>query len=454
MKFIAFKAPENLKKTVKQEKRYTLSELTFVDDVKDFNTISGSETKCIVAFGCSEQEARVLSLKVGSNGVIHWVNSPQKNVLQNDTSTFYTLDLSNTTELVSFVESVLVRFNRKQSGTQTENVLKRLELIHGITQIALNITAESEITQKLLSELQKFYQAESVSLLNYNEEHELILVQRITKEGLVENNINQRVQNQNEYEECIECGDTIVNCKEFEPGKPNYLCAPIYSPTETIGVLRLEYIAEAADISVDKVVLRICSDILSTTYTREKTTRALHESEKRAGTILNTTVDAIISIDERGAIDSFNRAAEMLFGYKEMEVLGKNIQILMPQPYAEEHDEYIRRYQNTGERQIIGIGREVSGKRKNGSVFPMYLAVSEFVVDGKKMFTGIVRDISEQRKLEQEVMRISEHERHRIGQDLHDGLGQMLSGIGMLTKRIENKLRGESHTLATEVEEI
>ncbi len=180
----------------------------------------------------------------------------------------------------------------------------------------------------------------------------------------------------------------------------------------------------------------------------------LRESEARARSILRTTVDAIITIDRHAQIRTFNKAAEDLFLYKASEVIGKNVKLLMPQPYRREHDGYIENYHQTGHKKIIGIGREVTGLRKDGTTFPMYLAVSEVNANGQKLFTGIVRDITEQRRLEQEVLRISEHERHRIGQDLHDGLGQMLTGISLINKNIANSLKEENHALADQVSEI
>lgn len=180
----------------------------------------------------------------------------------------------------------------------------------------------------------------------------------------------------------------------------------------------------------------------------------LRESEARARSILRTTVDAIITIDDQGSIRSFNKAAEELFLYSSAEVIGKNVKILMPQPYRREHDDYMENYHQTGEKKIIGIGREVTGKRKDGSTFPMYLAVSEVNVNDQRLYTGIIRDISEQRRLEQEVLRVSEHERHRIGQDLHDGLGQMLTGITLISKNIASTLKDEDHPLAEDVVEI
>ena len=121
---------------------------------------------------------------------------------------------------------------------------------------------------------------------------------------------------------------------------------------------------------------------------------ALQDSEARSTAILQTAVDGIITIDERGIVTSFNPGAERLFGYTAGEVLGHNVRLLMPSPYREEHDSYLARYHQTGEPHIIGIGREVRGQRRDGTTFPIALAVSEMYLDGRRMFTGIVHDLS------------------------------------------------------------
>lgn len=193
---------------------------------------------------------------------------------------------------------------------------------------------------------------------------------------------------------------------------------------------------------------------LSAAIVRRLTEERLRESEARARAVLDTTVDAIITIDASGTIESFNRAAERIFGYRAAEVQGENVRVLMPEPYYSEHDDYLRSYRETGRRKIIGIGREVTGRRKDGSTFPMDLAVSEVDLGGTRLFTGIVRDISERRRLEQEVLRISDKERRRIGQDLHDGLGQHLTGIGLIARSLARRLRKEQHPEAATAEEI
>ncbi len=138
---------------------------------------------------------------------------------------------------------------------------------------------------------------------------------------------------------------------------------------------------------------------------RTRMARALRQSEARNRSIVETAVDGIITISEDGVIESFNSAAESIFGYTADEVIGQNVTILMPQPYKHEHDKYLARYRRTGEPQIIGNGREVVGQRKDGTTFPMDLAVGEMQVGDRHMFTGIVRDITERTWAAQEMLR-------------------------------------------------
>jgi len=303
---------------------------------------------------------------------------------------------------------------------------------------------------------------------------------------------------------------------------------------------------------------------------------ALSDHAERLRAILETAVEGIITIDDRGLIESANPAAEEIFGYAADEMIGQNVKLLMPEPYRHEHDGYIKNYHKTGQKKIIGIGREVIGRRKNGLTFPMDLSVSEVKLADRRIFTGFVRDItdrksaekslghfaaivessddaivgttltgyvtswnlgaervfgysraemigeailaiipeerqdeeprilakirkgesvnhyetvrrhkdghliyisvtvspirdangqiigaskvardiSERKKLEKEIIEISNREQQRIGQDLHDGLCQELAGIQLMCEVMEQKLSAKSRQEAAQVAEI
>jgi two-component system sensor kinase FixL len=130
---------------------------------------------------------------------------------------------------------------------------------------------------------------------------------------------------------------------------------------------------------------------------------ALRSSERRYQSIIDSAVDAILVIDHRGRVDAFNHAAERLFGFAPQEVIGQNVNILMPQPYHSEHDEYIHRYLRTRQKRIIGIGREVTARRKDGSTFPVHLSVGEMEIEGETKFTGILHDLTARVQLESQL---------------------------------------------------
>ena len=121
----------------------------------------------------------------------------------------------------------------------------------------------------------------------------------------------------------------------------------------------------------------------------------IKEEATRNSTVMNTVLDGVVTISSEGIVESVNPAGLRLFGYGEEEILGHNIKLLMPPPYHDAHDGYLRHYLSTGERKVIGTGRQVVGKRKNGSVFPMDLTVNEMNLDGRRMFVGTIRDTSE-----------------------------------------------------------
>ncbi|MDB6058203.1 MAG: Multi-sensor signal transduction histidine kinase [Verrucomicrobiales bacterium] len=187
---------------------------------------------------------------------------------------------------------------------------------------------------------------------------------------------------------------------------------------------------------------------------RETAQDALRDSEERLRAIWQTAVEGIVTIDERGRIESMNPAAERIFGYAAAELIGKNVKVLMPAPYRENHDGYLDNYKRSGHAKIIGIGREVVGQRKDGTTFPMDLSVSQVKLHDKMIFTGFVRDITDRKRLEKEILQISELEQHRIGQDLHDGICQHMTAIELMAEVLETKLAKQAKSLAPDAEKI
>jgi two-component system sensor kinase FixL len=150
-------------------------------------------------------------------------------------------------------------------------------------------------------------------------------------------------------------------------------------------------------------------------------TADLRDSNARLRSIIESAVDGIIVIDERGRIESFNPGAERLFGYSKEEVVGRNVSLLMPSPYHEEHDGYLQRYLTTAQAKIIGIGREVTGRRRDGSVFPLHLSVGEMRVAGTRKFTGVLHGLSDRVALEQQL-RASEGRWRSVIESAVDGI--------------------------------
>jgi two-component system sensor kinase FixL len=156
------------------------------------------------------------------------------------------------------------------------------------------------------------------------------------------------------------------------------------------------------------------------------TEQALRASEAQLRSIIETVPDALIVIDERGLIQSFSPAAERLFGYRAAEALGRNVSLLMPSPYREQHDGYLAHYFDTGERRIIGIGRVVVGQRADGSTFPMELQVGEVKLGERRLFTGVVRDITERQSTRE---RLQELQSELVRASRLSAMGQMASAL-------------------------
>ncbi len=167
---------------------------------------------------------------------------------------------------------------------------------------------------------------------------------------------------------------------------------------------------------------------------------SLLDTEGRYRSIIEAAVDAVITIDERGSIDQVNPAVERLFGFAPHELLGQNVKLLMPAPYREEHDGYLANYLSTGNRKIIGTGREITGARKDGSTFPAELAVSEFYAAGARFFTGIVRDISDRKRVE----RMQSEFVSTVSHELRTPLTSIRGSLGLVSAGVTGELPAEA----------
>lgn len=177
---------------------------------------------------------------------------------------------------------------------------------------------------------------------------------------------------------------------------------------------------------------------------------------KRLEAIINTATDGIITIDDRGVIGTFNPAAEKLFGWLPSEVIGQKINILMPTPYRAAHDGYMERYHAEGKPRIIGIGREVEGIRKDGTIFPLRLAVSEMYIDGQRLYTGIIHDLSDLKAAEDRIRQLNLALEEKVAQrteDLASAVDKLLNTNQLLKQEIEERLTVEGQ-LRTQGQEL
>ena len=203
------------------------------------------------------------------------------------------------------------------------------------------------------------------------------------------------------------------------------------------------------------VGMSIAGEALHRNHIRASAAAAdLRAREAHLQSILDTVPDAMIVIDERGVIQSFSAAAARLFGYAAGEVIGKNVSILMPTPYRENHDGYIERYLQTGERRIIGIGRIVVGERKGGATFPIELAVGEMKSGDRRFFTGFIRDLSERQQTE---ARLQELQSELVHISRLTAMGEMASTLAHELNQplsaIANYLKGSRRLLETSTDE-
>ena len=166
--------------------------------------------------------------------------------------------------------------------------------------------------------------------------------------------------------------------------------------------------------------------IVLDTSERQRAEAALRESESRTRAILENAIEGIVTIDQRGSIESVNPAAQRIFGYDAGEMVGRNVKLLAPDPYGSQHDGFIANFLATGERKVIGIGREVEGRRKDGTTFPLYLSVAEVASGGERSFTGIMRDLTQVKRSEQDLRSVQQqlYQAQKI-----EAIGQLAEGV-------------------------
>lgn len=166
------------------------------------------------------------------------------------------------------------------------------------------------------------------------------------------------------------------------------------------------------------------------------------ETAKLLKAIIETAIDGILTIDNRGTVESLNPAALKLFGYSAEEVIGNNISMLMPEPDKSGHDGYLHRYQNTGEKRIIGKGREVRGLRKDGTTFPFRLAVSEVQYEDRVIYTGFIHDLSKEKEAEQRLKEYAA-ELEELVEERTKSLQKMLTALGEAKEEVSLSLEKE-----------
>jgi PAS domain S-box-containing protein len=174
---------------------------------------------------------------------------------------------------------------------------------------------------------------------------------------------------------------------------------------------------------------------------RERVGRALRESAARLKAVVDTAVDGVILIDARGCVLMFNPACERLFKFRAQEIVGQNVKMLMPAPYRAEHDGYLDNFHQTGVRKIIGIGREVTGQRRDGSTFPMDLSVGEAIQDGESIFVGIIHYLTDRKKTEEQLVQAQKMET----------VGQLSGGIAHDFNNLLTVIVGNSEFLSDQL---
>ncbi len=208
-------------------------------------------------------------------------------------------------------------------------------------------------------------------------------------------------------------------------------------------------------------IIRDISNVINLEKEQSRLTVDLHEIQHKNEAILNNAVDAIITIDAEGLINQFNFAAESIFGYQAGEVMGKNVKMLMPEPYFSEHDDYLKKSLGKGSSEVIGVTRDLLGLKKDGTEFPMNLAIGKIYLDDRIMYTGIIRDLTNMAQLEKEQNRLIEDLRE-VNSELeeftyrtsHDLKAPLINIRGLSSFMKEDLAGGNYEEVATNIDRV
>jgi PAS domain S-box-containing protein len=217
-----------------------------------------------------------------------------------------------------------------------------------------------------------------------------------------------------------------------------------------ISEIRKPYInAGIIAISVSMLVIFIASRLFL--RISRPLEQAMDQQAETFQTLAETSREGIVIASTTGIIQFINPAIEKLFGYSRGELIGETVKRLMPPEQSLAHDGYMKNYLHTGFAKIIGKGRQLTAMRKDGKRFPIYLSIGDIKTKHARLFAAVIVDISEQQQLQREILEIPVSEQRRIGQELHDGLGQQLTGLGLLATSLLNKASKPEHELAAKL---
>lgn len=360
---------------------------------------------------------------------------------------------NETTKIVLIVGVILVILSSLLTGIYTSQIILNA---HGVKSKYAEILKSLQNTDtltifasSLLSNLIPSISAQAASIYSVKNDNAVKLY-RIGSYGAVALNTHTETfeKGQGLIGQCFADGKEILVtdipdayfniCSSLGEAKPKeILLLPIIFEQSVVAVIELASFSKFTkkDFTLLRSLVDSLGIMINNIITGMRTELLLNEiktSEERARGIINGSFDTIITIDRTGTVLSFNLAGEKLFGYMAEEVIGKNIKMLITDPYHSEHDSYLKNYDDTKKKIIIGIAREVQGQKKDGTIFSIDLGISEVKISGRKLFSGIIRDITERKAAEEELQQANAELEEFAYRTSHDLRSPIISSIRLL----------------------